>query len=75
MLYTEANIKGDMAKCRDAIQNRKWEELQSLVQAIAAKARRALEVGEIAVEKASDQTYKVTLSAAVRRLERGELTT
>ena len=43
-----------------------------LVLAIAAKARRALEVGETAVSKASDHTYKATLSSAVSRLEKGK---
>ena len=51
-----------------------WEELRRLVLAIAAKARRALEVGEAAVAKASDRTYKATLSTAVTGLERGNST-
>ena len=61
-----------MEKCQAAIRSRKWEELRRLVLAIAAKARRALEVGEAAIAKASDHTYKTTLTSAVARLEKGE---
>ena len=68
----EANIQKDMEKCQDAMQRGKWEELRRLVLAIAAKARRALEVAEMAVSKASDHTYKTTLSSAVARLDKGQ---
>lgn len=71
-MRAEANIQLDMGKCQVAMQSGKWEELRRLVLATAAKARRALEVGETAVAKASDHTYKVTLSSAVARLEKGE---
>lgn len=71
-LCTEANIQQDMGKCQAAMRDRKWEELRRLVLSIAAKSRRALEVGEAAVSKASDHTYKTTLSSAVARLEKGK---
>ena len=60
-----------MAKCKDAMQKKDWEELRRQVLAIAAKARRALEVSEAAVANAYDRTYKATLSTAVARLEKG----
>lgn len=60
-----------MAKCRDAIQSGKWDELIGIVQGIAAKARRIVEVGKAAAENASDQTYKAALNKAVESLERG----
>lgn len=41
---------------------------------IAAKARRALEVGEAAVLKASDKSYKTALSKALKQLENGKTT-
>ena len=71
-LCAEANIQQDMEKCQAAIRSRKWEELRRLVLSIAAKSRRALEVGEAAVSKASDHAYKTTLSSAVDRLEKGK---
>lgn len=70
-MSTEANIQQDMAKCRDAIQSGNWVELNGIVQGIAAKARRILEVGQTAVKNASDDSYKNTLSKAVHRLEKG----
>ena len=60
-----------MAKCRDIIQDGRWTELVGLVQGIAAKARRIVEVGKAATENASDQGYKAALSKAVENLERG----
>ena len=60
-----------MEKCRDAIQNGKWAELIGIVQGIAAKARRIVEVGKAAAENASDQSYKDALTRAVESLERG----
>lgn len=68
----EANIQQDMEKCKAALREGRWEELRTLVLAIAAKARRAQEVGETAVSKASDRSYRATLSSAVTRLERGK---
>ena len=62
-----------MEKCLTAMRRGKLEELRKLVLAIAAKARRAQEVGETAVSKASDHTYKATLHSAVTRLERGNI--
>ena len=72
-LYTEANIQQDMAKCRDAIQSGNWVELNGIVQGIAAKARRILEVGQTAVKNATDHSYKNTLFKAVHRLEKGTI--
>lgn len=60
-----------MARCRDAIQNGKWAELIGIVQGIAAKAQRIVEVGRATIENASDQSYKTALSRAVEALERG----
>lgn len=60
-----------MEKCQAAMQAGKWEELRKLVLAIAAKARRALEVAETAVAKASDHSYRAALSTAVARLDKG----
>lgn len=60
-----------MERCQSAIHHRKWEELRRLVVAIAAKARRALEVGETTVSAASDHAYKIKLSSAVAKLEQG----
>lgn len=60
-----------MEKCRIAIQKGNWSELNGIVQGIAAKARRVMEVGKTAVQNASDHTYKATLSSAVHRLEKG----
>lgn len=63
-----------MAKCREAIQNGKWDELIGLVQGIAAKSRRIVEVGKATVESTSDESYKNALSKAVDSLERGTQT-
>ena len=71
LLNVEENIRQDMEKCRTAIQNGNWSELSGIVQGVAAKARRVMEVGRTAVQNASDPTYKATLSAAVHRLEKG----
>lgn len=60
-----------MEKCHDAIQNGKWAELIGIVQGIAAKARRIVEVGKAAAENASDQSYKAALTKAVESLEKG----
>ena len=60
-----------MARCRDAIQNGKWAELIGIVQGIAAKAQRIVEVGRATIENASDQSYKTALSRSVEALERG----
>ena len=69
--HSEANIQQDMARCRDAIQNGRWSELIGIVQGIAAKAQRIVEVGRATIENASDQSYKTALSEAVEALERG----
>ena len=63
-----------MARCRDAIQNGRWAELIGIVQGIAAKAQRIVEVGRATIENASDQSYKTALSKAVEALERGTCT-
>ena len=60
-----------MARCRDAIQNGRWSELVGIVQGIAAKAHRIVEVGKATTETASDESYKTALSRAVQRLEGG----
>ena len=74
MFYlSEANIQENINKCKAAIRNRKWEDLCRLVRAIVAKCWRALEVGETAVRRASDHSYKTTLSNAVKRLEKGNV--
>lgn len=70
-LNSEANIQQDMARCRDAIQDGKWEELIRIVKGIAAKAGRIVEVGRATVEGASDKSYKIALAKAVENLERG----
>ena len=62
-----------MARCRDAIQNGRWAELIGIVQGIAAKAQRIVEVGRATIENASDQSYKIALSRAVEALERGSI--
>ena len=71
LLNSEANIQQDMARCRDAIQSGRWAELVGIVQGIAAKAWRIVEVGKTTVENASDHSYKTALSKPVERLERG----
>ena len=68
---SEANIQEDMAKCQGAIKRGNWAALHELVMKIAGKAWRVQEVGENAVDKASDCTYKAALSSAVARLEKG----
>lgn len=60
-----------MDKCRDCIQNGRWDELIGLVQGIAAKSRRIIEVGKTTIENASDPSYKRALSKAVESLDRG----
>ena len=61
-----------MAKCRDSIENGRWDELIELVQGIAAKSRRIVEVGKTTIENASDSGYKKALSKEVESLERGD---
>ena len=60
-----------MARCRDAIQNGRWAEVIGIVQGIAAKAQRIVEVGRATIDNASDQGYKTALSRAMEALERG----
>lgn len=60
-----------MARCHDAIQNGRWAEVIGIVQGIAAKAQRIVEVGRATIDSASDQGYKTALSRAMEALERG----
>ena len=61
-----------MSKCRGAIKHKNWPFLHDLALKIAAKARRAHEVGENALAKATDHTYKVSLLEALAQLDKGD---
>ena len=63
-----------MARCRDAIQSGKWHELAGLVQGIAGKARRVLEVAKAAASTTEHAALKHALLSATQQLEKGEET-
>ncbi len=67
----EATIQQDIDRCRGAVKHRNWEVLNELVTRITSKARRAHEVGENALAKATDHTYKHSLSQALDQLDKG----
>ena len=68
----EANIHQDMTKCRDAVRGGSWPLLRSLVQGVAAKARRVADIGRMAADQATEPWKREAISSARARLERGE---
>ena len=68
---TEAKIHQDMTKCRDAVRARDWPLLRTLVQGVAAKAKRAADIGKMAADQATESWRREAISAAGTRLENG----
>ncbi len=62
-----------MNKCRQAINDRNWEELLSISQSIAAKGKRVVEVGRITVESIRDTLHKTMITEALNNLEESKL--
>ena len=62
-----------MTGCRDAISAKNWPALRSLVQRIAAKAKRVAEIAGMAADQAKEPQRKWVISTAVKRLNNGEL--
>ena len=63
-----------MTKCRDAVRAQSWPQLRTLVQGVAAKARRVVDIGKMAAEQVTETWKKEAISVAGTRLENGRKT-
>ncbi len=61
-----------MTKCRQAINDKKWEELKQVAGSIAAKGRRLIEVGGASLETIKDPLKKQMVTEALNDLEKSE---
>ena len=62
-----------MTKCRDAVRGQNWPQLRTLVQGVAAKARRVVDIGKMAADQATEPWKKEAVSVAGTRLENGRI--
>lgn len=70
IVFIEANIAGEMIKCRKAINEKDWESMKTVVQSIAAKGRRLTEVGRATLESIHDPSKKAEVTEALSDLDK-----
>lgn len=70
--FAEANIFGEISKCREAINSKNWSVANAIAQSIAAKGKRLIEVGTALLESAAhDPTKKTAIQNGLDNLDKG----
>ncbi|XP_065837557.1 uncharacterized protein [Oscarella lobularis] len=69
MAASEASIREEMGRCRDAIKDGDTERLAVAAQTICGRARRIADVGRAEISNSDDPNFKARVQRATTRLE------
>lgn len=68
----EANIVGEITRCREAIETNSWSIVQAVAQSIAAKGYRLMEVSRVLMESAiHNPGKKASIQQGLDKLDKG----